>query len=79
MYFSCYDNFDLIKSKHLNYASIEDLNKFMANYGFSLSNYELNLLFRRLDRHRDHQLTFNEFAQEVNASSMYGNNSFNCY
>ena len=68
LYFSCYDNFELIKNRNLNYASVEDVNEFMTYYGYSLTNFELNLLFRRLDRSRDHQLSFNEFAQEINAN-----------
>ena len=69
LYFSCYDNFELIKNKSLNYASSEDVNEFMTYHGYSLTNFELNLLFRRLDRSRDHQLSFNEFAEEINANT----------
>lgn len=64
-YFSSFENFELLKDRYMSYAAREDLSQFLINHGYRLSNFELDLLFKRLDKNRDYQITFNEFVQEI--------------
>jgi hypothetical protein len=64
-YFSSYSNFELIKNKLLSYINYEDLSDFLLVNGLNLGKFEVDLLFKRLDKNRDYQITFNEFVQEL--------------
>lgn len=70
-YFSSYSNFELIKNKLLSYIKYEDLSDFLLANGFNLGRYEIDLLFKRLDKNRDYQITFNEFVQELIPSQSF--------
>lgn len=65
-FFSSYDYYELIKGKYLSYISREDLSQFLLeNSSFSYSNFEIDLIFRRIDKNNDYQISFNEFISEV--------------
>ncbi len=63
--FSSYENFEFVKGMLKSSILKEDIASFMKDNSFYLTNFELDLLFERLDKNQDGKISFNEFIHEL--------------